>query len=367
MNPIQRLRAALRDRWFRFLRKSLLHDAGRETLAEGLRGVIEPPAHGLPANAEAPYADVGRLNGQIRTCERDDVVFLTGRFRSGSTLLWNVFRQIDGVTSYYEPFNERQWFKPAVRGERVDGTHRRVSEYWREYDGLEELGEHYRDDWIRRGLFMDARSWDPAMRSYVERLIERAPGRPVLQFNRIDFRLPWFRHTFPNARIVHVYRHPRDQWCSSLMDVGCFGPDSGGLKDFAAADKFYLRAWVNDLKYRFPFLANAELHPYRHFYWLWRLSHLYGTQYADHSLCFEDLAAHPRRELEALFKTLGVQIADWTAIESIVEPPAFGKWRNYAGDEWFRRHEIECERVLADFVRSTIENARGSRPEGLTV
>ncbi len=47
-------------------------------------------------------------------------------------------------------------------------------------------------------------------------------GRPVLQFNRIDFRLAWFAGSFP-AKIVHIYRHPqingaRRCWTSRVLD-----------------------------------------------------------------------------------------------------------------------------------------------------
>src|SRR5262249_14305528 len=146
-------------------------------------------------------------------------VFITGRFRSGSTLLWNLFRMADGFTSYYEPLNERRWFDASARGDRVDPTHRGVSDYWKEYTGLEELGRYYCADWIRRNLYMDERHWDPDLLAFVRLLCERAAGRPVLQFNRVDFRLAWLRHHFPAARIVHLYRHPRDQWCSHIQKV----------------------------------------------------------------------------------------------------------------------------------------------------
>src|SRR6185295_9584612 len=113
------------------------------------------------------------------------------------------------------------------------------------------------------------------MKRYVEILIERARGRPVLQFNRVDFRLPWLRKTFPGAKILHLYRHPRDQWCSTLMDPSAF-PKERTIADFAAHDHFYLRNWARDLKYHFPFLDEQHLdHPYEMFYYVWKLSYLF--------------------------------------------------------------------------------------------
>jgi hypothetical protein len=34
---------------------------------------------------------------------------------------------LPGCTAYYEPFNERRWFDPRTRGERVDATRRNVA------------------------------------------------------------------------------------------------------------------------------------------------------------------------------------------------------------------------------------------------
>ena len=125
---------------------------------------------------------------------------------------------------------------------------------------------------------MDENTWDPDMKRYVDTLIERADGRPVLQFNRIDFRLPWFRRQYLNATCIHIFRHPRDQWCSTLQgDLNRFTKDTA-MADFPACDHFYLGTWAEDLKYHFPFLdEKSNRHPYQVFYYIWKLSYLFGA------------------------------------------------------------------------------------------
>jgi len=75
----------------------------------------------------------------------------------------------------------------------------------------EDVGAVSREERINRNPYMTSSSWGPHMREYVTRLIEAAPGRAVLRFTRIDFRLAWFRHMFPAVHFVHLYRHPLDQ------------------------------------------------------------------------------------------------------------------------------------------------------------
>ncbi|HUY91139.1 MAG TPA: sulfotransferase [Pirellulales bacterium] len=299
---------------------------------------------------QLPYDDLGRATEGQAANQRDDVVFITARFRSGSTLLWNLFRNVPGCTAYYEPFNERRWFDPDARGNRIDRTHKQVEEYWREYDGLDELGRYYREAWIDKNLLMEADFWAPEMKRYIELLIERAPGRPVLQFNRVDFRLPWLRRHFPNAKFIHLYRHPRDEWCSTLMGIRCF-PKDASPAEFKKHDKFYLLRWAHDLKFHFPFLEQAlERHPYEAFYYIWRLSYLYGTAYANHSICFERLVEEPDEELTKLLGFTKIDASCHDALRRVIERPRIGQWRDYADDAWFRNIEARCEAVLQEFL-----------------
>lgn len=91
-----------------------------------------PPRFPDALLARQPYPWLGRSN---RRAAGPPPVFVTARFRTGSTLLWNIFRHVDDCTAYYEPLNERRWFDHSLRREWVDPTHTGVEDYWREYDG----------------------------------------------------------------------------------------------------------------------------------------------------------------------------------------------------------------------------------------
>lgn len=343
------LRSKLRDAWFGLLRKSLTSDEGRAMLADSLRGIVGP----LPQVSWRAADAVADIYPELAPSAEDrprgsDVIFITARFRSGSTLLWNMFRRLNGFTSYYEPLNERRWFDPARRGERVDASHRNVTDYWREYQGLQRLDVLYRDRWTDRHLLMGADFWDPDLQQYLQSLIAAARGRAVLQHNRIDFRLPWIRRNFPDARLVHLYRHPRDQWCSTLAKQSC--PLDIRPAEFAPLDKFYLLNWARDLSHQFPFLSvESAAHPYQLSYYLWRLSYMFGVGYADYSLAFEQLVEDPARELADLFAHLGIDATNLDAVIDLVDRPRQGKWSDYAEDAWFAGHEAACERVLEQF------------------
>jgi hypothetical protein len=331
---------------------------GREEVQHVLRAQISQTSSTLPEleNTSSPYSASNEdVTSQIEaTSNRDDIVFITSRFRSGSTLLWNLFRQTQGCTSYYEPFNERQWFNPELRGAGVDSTHRGVDDYSAEYDGLSSLDALYDEGWIRHNLLMTQESWAPNMKAYIEGLVEHAKGRPVLQFNRIDFRLSWIKTNFPNAKIIHLYRHPRDQWCSFLTDKKLMNKDD--VTD-TYRDAFYLDSWCRDLAQHYPILDKQNTpHPYQRFYYLWKLSYLHGMKYSDHNLSFEQLTQHPEVEIIKLNDLLDIQNKNIQQLCNVIQAPKAQQWKQYAEDSWFNRHEAQCEHNLSILLNDAAQH-----------
>lgn len=111
--------------------------------------------------------------------------------------------------------------------------------------------------------------------------------------------------------------------------------------------------WARDLRYHFPFLAERDVsHPYQLFYFIWKLSFLFGQKYAHHSLAYEALVDDPDSELTKLLTALEVRHYDLAQLRSLIDRPSLGKWKKYADVAWFKRHEAICEQALADFVKA---------------
>ena len=289
----------------------------------------------------------------IRSAEADPSnrgpIFITARFRSGSTFLWQIFRSIDGLTSYYEPLNERAWFLPQSAEQGVDASHLGVTDYRREYEGLTSLEQYFDPNWSFRRIYMDARHDDPQLRNYIAALIRAAPGRPVLQFNRVDFRLAWLRANFPDAFLVHLIRNPREQWMS-IIEAGTYiGPEEVGQSKMGY-ELFYTRPWALDLMALFPFLDPAQVrHPYVLHYYLWRLSQAFGQRYSHVSVSFESLVDNLEAQVDRLAETLDVDKPAGETLQSLNKGKISERWRSYADEDWFEECEAGCDQVLGNF------------------
>ena len=98
-------RRYLRDKYFSVVAKTFATETGRQILAAALQGNLA--AFDLSRlDLSYPQSYPGPCQQSFERDISKAPIFVTSRFRSGSTLLWNIFRHIGGMTTFYEPLNE---------------------------------------------------------------------------------------------------------------------------------------------------------------------------------------------------------------------------------------------------------------------
>ena len=141
---------------------------------------------------------------------------------------------------------------------------------------------------------MEADEEYESLAAYLEFLIEAAaPATPVLKFNRVDFRLPWLKARFPDARVIHVWRNSRDQWYSTVR-----AEPRERWGDPMLETTYELLTWSCALAPEFPFLFSpAVKSSYHRHYLLWRMSKAAGERHSDISVAFtNDMLAAPAQD-----------------------------------------------------------------------
>ncbi len=338
----------LKKAFWSIVNKTVSHNDFRDIFQHEFQSIRDPSLNNelkkaFSHNLEDEYPDLQKDKHE----ENRTPIFITARFRSGSTLLWNILRQIDELHCYYEPLNERMWFDQAARQKHTDSSHKGVDNYWEEYNHIENVSGLFTRDWTYKRLIMDSTSFDPNLYAYIKALIDQSPSIPVLQFNRVDYRLPWLKANFNNSKIIHMYRHPRDQWLSVSRNSILISHDLTG-HDLSRYNIFYTIEWARNLSSSFPFLdPNLGQHPYYYHYLLWRLSYIYGKTYSGLSISYEDLITDTNSTLTRVIEYIGVSNTSVDTLANLINTRSdLGKWKSYANSDWYSAIESQCDSLL---------------------
>jgi hypothetical protein len=162
-------------------------------------------------------------------------IFLHAGWRSCGTWLWEALRDRDTVRAYYEPLHEDLHALDRAALTRFspgswDSGHSPGGPYFAEYLPLLRHGvfgdragiRGYQRRFAFDDFFRDPHDDDPALRAYLQSLIDaaRAEGRvAVLKFCRSLGRVPWMARHFPDAMHAVVLRDPVAQWLSARRQM----------------------------------------------------------------------------------------------------------------------------------------------------
>ncbi len=239
-------------------------------------------------------------------------VFIHALFRTGSTYIWNKFRQLPGHVCYYEPFH--QLLVGVTRDNVQDALTRNFKAA-----GHPELDRHYLYEYEALlqpetpgvPFFMKELSFDwfcqangeahPGQKKYVDFLIRACGSRvPLFQFNRTALRSAWFQSAYPRSFNIYLYRDPRDQWQSYAALQSRTGFDVFFIMDVMALSKNRDNPRIRPLQEALPLLAYhaadhaeeesfyrvlsqayGEKEKYFIFYYLWLLALIENAAHAD--------------------------------------------------------------------------------------
>ncbi len=220
-----------------------------------------------------------------------NLVFLSGDFSSGTTVLFTLFRTTGDFYCLYEPLHEKLP-EYLVYPLRPDEHHLFVEPYFKEYRRFREIPRLFKPEWAVNRLHLRPDEDAPDLERYLRYLVETAStrrDRVMLKDNRFTFRLGWLKARFPEAKIVHIYRDKEKQWASIVRrgqewlgreDIG------QGSVDFAG---FVVAEWCEDLKATYPELeASRSTSGFERYSKLWDLSFAEHRRHADVSV---DLSA----------------------------------------------------------------------------
>lgn len=252
-----------------------------------------------------------------------ELIFVSGDFCSGSTLLFTLFRETREYYCLYEPLHPklREYLIWPLR---VYEHHYFVDDYFSEYKPFHRLPRLFNPDWATRNLYLRAEDHADDLYRYLSYLIDGAFARSekvMLKFNRATFRLPWLRAHFPFAKIIHIWRDPEGQWKSIVsraqehlgrQDIGQSSPEFEG---------FQLHSWCEDLKIAFPELAAGESRTgFERFSRLHARSLAAHREHSDYSVEFKSFCRDFENLCQPMFDLAGC-MADPARLKPLIIQP----------------------------------------------
>ena len=285
-----------------------------------------------------------------------NLVFLSGDFSSGSTLLWTLFRQTGDYHCLYEPLHERLR-EYLIYPLRAYEHHFFSENYFHEYKGFKEIFKLHKDKWGRSDFYLSKDSNAPDLLAYLHYIIGMSfskKDKVVLQFNRVAFKLPWLREHFPGVPIIEIVRDPEKQWNSIVKRTQThFGRNEVG-QDSVNFMGMGMANWCNHLQQHFPELsADNSQNGYQRFLKLYNLSREQHKQYADLSIRFEDLTTNFKVEAKKIFDQVGYS-ADLEYLNQFVIPPSKQKPIGGQGHVLKRKLLEKIDRAGSFYARAVL-------------
>jgi hypothetical protein len=248
---------------------------------------------------------------------KSDIIFISGRFRSGTSMLWNLFNHLPQYCAYYEPLHPN--LLSHIKHVKPKQDHVGIDDYWGNYSNLNDFNKYYSTKFGQQNLYLEKHEKWPELERYIRFLIESSGEKiPVLKFNRMDLRLSWLKNTFPNATIINIDREVFPLWISTRKHL----KSDVEKNNESHPDAYDLLQWSVDLAAKFPMLkCEKNRTSYFRHYFIWKLSSLLAKSHADIHLSLENDFFNSSNGINLLAKKLNWDDSQKNKVKQLIQLP----------------------------------------------
>lgn len=245
-------------------------------------------------------------------------IFITGRFRSGTSFMWQIFNQLDGFCAWYEPLHPQ--LLSAIKHTSPKEDHVGIDDYWQVYRDRPEFETAYEDEFALKSLYLEEEDEYPELEKYINNLIQLSGNdRAVLQFNRVDLRLPWLKAKFPDAKIIHINRNPLQLFHSQRKHM-----PSQYVDDVMYWDAYELPSWCFALANRLPIfsvISDQKRPAFYDFYLIYKLSQLMAKQHADVCIDLDQQIFQSKQFIDDLQQVVDLSVQQQKIVLELINVP----------------------------------------------
>ncbi|MCF6289158.1 MAG: sulfotransferase [Proteobacteria bacterium] len=249
--------------------------------------------------------------------KNQQMIIISGRFRSGTSMLWNIFNNLPQYCAWYEPLHPN--LLTHINFVKPKKDHIGIDDYWENYSALKNINTYYSPRFGQQFMYLEKHDSYPELKRYIQFLIDNSGDKtPVLQFNRIDLRLPWIKNNFPNATLITIARDSFALWKSTRKHI----KTSPYYEHESFPDAYDLLQWSVELAKKFPMLqAQNNRSGYYRYFFIWKLTSMLAKANADIRLNLENDFLHTYNGVDTLAKKFNWDKSTQNVVNNLIKKP----------------------------------------------
>lgn len=291
-------------------------------------------------------------------------IFVSARYRTGSTYLYSLLSTLNNTSSFLEPLHPQlidiankddNWHKHHASL----ASHSLPGKYFQEYSNLDQslLQRYHSTKFTYQDLFLSSEDQNASLKRYINFFLSTSNNTNILQFNRTDFRLSWLKRNFPDALIINLRRSSRACYFSYLIfysrihQIEIENEETLRQIENKIGGYYHLSDYIRLLgQWLIPESFIYKIDNYEKLYLIDSLSNLWADNFADFIIPYETLIESPHSFMRNLCSVFPGDISFDEGALLPARKSTASFLQKYFDETWFHQREERCNEILSHIL-----------------